>query len=105
MITKLFLSLLSSLYLKSSPSKGISFKIGTPEELSFVISWVNPPIMILSPFFTIAVVDISLFVVVGNPILRVSFTPSMVTFTSSKTFLSLEILGFTFKVNPISSLV
>ena len=104
-ITKLFFFELLILFLNNSPNKGISPKTGTFWFVDSILFSINPPIITLSPLFKIVVVFICFFEVSAFPlIVWVVLTPSKIASISKVTFVSFEILGFTFNVKPTSSL-
>ena len=94
-----------ALFLNSSPNKGISPNKGTCCFVDSSLFSISPPIITLSPLFNIAVVLISFLDVSAFPlVVTVVLTPSNIVFISKVTLVSLDILGFTFKVSPTSSL-
>ena len=102
----MILSFTFFLFLNRYPKNGISPKIGIFELIVSVLFLISPPSIIDSPFNTIAVVLISFFEVSGlSPAFITSFASSIIASISRVTLFSLEILGFTFKESPISSLL
>ena len=101
----MILSPFLSEYLNSSPSTGISPISGTLLIESLLLSLIRPPIITVSPLLTIAVVLTSLFVVLGIPAVLFGIKSSSLVSMFRVTLLSVDSLGFTFRVKPISCLV